>query len=471
MTSKILTTLAIVLAVCACNNSGITVSEEYPDIFPDYIGVTIPASIQKLPIRMADGSKCRTSQRQVGDTLWISVTSLGNKNCKGKDNKYNKGDKYNKGNNSSKGDKDNKGNKSYKVRYKEFPIYISRDEIDPYIAYRLIEPGYESWNNMGIYTRALAGFEEKAIVTNEANAKGCVNCHCFDAGSPDRMLFHARGEKGGTVIIDGGSITLNNLKSKGPQRQGTYPAWHPEGRYVAFSSNTTQQCFTMQGDQPVEVYDTESDIILLDTQSEDVKYIINSEDRLETFPGWSEDGSTLYYCEAPSFADVSGQRGEIRYRLMGIKFQDGEPKGEPFVVYQNDSLSISFPRAAGRYILLTGSAFGTFPIWHKEADLYLFDTSTGELTSAETLNSPDTESYHSWSSNRKWVIFSSRRIDGRYTRLFISHFDGNGNFTKPFLLPQKDPNHNTLRLKSYNIPEFVKGDASGKESKIKNLFQ
>lgn len=227
----------------------------------------------------------------------------------------------------------------------------------------------------------------------------------------------------------------------------------------------------MQGDQPVEVYDTESDIILLDTQSEDVKYIINSEDRLETFPGWSEDGSTLYYCEAPSSDNVAGQRGEIRYRLMGIKFQDGEPKGEPFVVYQNDSLSISFPRAAGRYILLTGSAFGTFPIWHKEADLYLFDTSTGELTSAETLNSPDTESYHSWSSNRKWVIFSSRRIDGRYTRLFISHFDGNGNFTKPFLLPQKDPNHNTLRLKSYNIPEFVKGDASGKESKIKNLFQ
>ena len=26
----------------------------------------------------------------------------------------------------------------------------------------------------------------------------------------------------------------------------------------------------------------------------------------------------------------------------------------------------------------------------------------------------------------------------------------------PFLLPQKDPGHNLLRLKSYNIPEFVK---------------
>ena len=52
----------------------------------------------------------------------------------------------------------------------------------------------------------------------------------------------------------------------------------------------------------------------------------------------------------------------------------------------------------------------------------------------------------------------------------ISHFDGNGHFTKPFLLPQKNPEHNTLRLKSYNIPEFVNGDPGQLSKDVSKLF-
>ena len=74
----------------------------------------------------------------------------------------------------------------------------------------------------------------------------------------------------------------------------------------------------------------------------------------------------------------------------------------------------------------------------------------------DILNSTDVESYHSWSSNGKWIIFSSRRLDGLYTRFFIAHLNKNGKFSKPFLLPQKDPDENNLRMKSFNIPEFIK---------------
>ena len=54
-------------------------------------------------------------------------------------------------------------------------------------------------------------------------------------------------------------------------------------------------------------------------------------------------------------------------------------------------------------------------------------------------------------SNVRWVVFSSRRQDGRYTRLYLAHFDGEGHFGKPFLLPQKRYEHKVLRLKSYNV--------------------
>jgi len=71
------------------------------------------------------------------------------------------------------------------------------------------------------------------------------------------------------------------------------------------------------------------------------------------------------------------------------------------------------------------------------------------------VNSDDTESYHSWSSNSRWFIFSSRRIDGLYTRPFIAYMDENGKAGKPFLLPQKDTEYYDRLLFSFNIPEFI----------------
>ena len=74
-------------------------------------------------------------------------------------------------------------------------------------------------------------------------------------------------------------------------------------------------------------------------------------------------------------------------------------------------------------------------------------------------------------SNVRWVVFSSRRLDGRYTRLYLAHSDGEGHFGKPFLLPQQDPQHNVLRLTSYNVPESVDGDPGQLTDAVSKLFQ
>lgn len=117
-------------------------------------------------------------------------------------------------------------------------------------------------------------------------------------------------------------------------------------------------------------------------------------------------------------------------------------------------------------LLCTTTSYGTFPIWHKDADLCMFDLSTGEQISTEQANSPDTDSYHSWSSNSRWVVFSSRRLDGLYTRPFIAHVDEGGVLSKPFLLPQQSTNYYTLLTKSYNIPEFIKGKVKTNRYKL-----
>lgn len=426
------TLLVAVFILASCS---VRESNEFPQIYPDYIGVTVPEGLAPLRFSMSDGSRCSVRARRDADTVWYCVTSSG-------------------------------------VRYREFPVYISQDDIDPYVAYRLIEPGYESWHDISICQRELSSWRESPVVTNRANDMGCMNCHSFQRGNPAKMLFHARGRDGGTVFADEFGIRKTDLTASGPHRQGTYPAWHPSAGFVAFSTNVTRQCFTIGSTQPIEVYDTESDILIYDVAKDSVSlpHQLSGPKMMETFPTWNDTGDRLYYCSADSVSNVSINRGKVHYKLMSIGFDGHSFVGEPRIEWKDGSASASFPKINGKWLLFTRSDFGTFPIWHKEADLWLLNLETGESFPAEVLNSDDTESYHSWSSNGRWLVFSSRRGDGRYTRLYFSHFNEDGHFSKPFLLPQRKAKYNLLRLKSYNVPEFVRGEIPDRQKEIKHLF-
>ena len=91
---------------------------------------------------------------------------------------------------------------------------------------------------------------------------------------------------------------------------------------------------------------------------------------------------------------------------------------------------------------------------------------TGTHEPLTEANSPDVESYHSWSSNSRWIVFSSRRMDGLYTRPYIAYIDAQGKASKPFVLPQKSADFYLDFMKSYNIPEFVTGKVKQQSREI-----
>ncbi len=125
--------------------------------------------------------------------------------------------------------------------------------------------------------------------------------------------------------------------------------------------------------------------------------------------------------------------------------------------------SASFPRISpdGRFLLYTLSDYGNFSIWHHESDLKMIDLQTGDSISTNQINSSRTESYHSWSSNSRWIVFSSRRGDGLHTRPYFAHVNADGTFSKPMLLPQRNPQEYYRELfYSYNIPELVKSEVT-----------
>jgi len=72
-------------------------------------------------------------------------------------------------------------------------------------------------------------------------------------------------------------------------------------------------------------------------------------------------------------------------------------------------------------------------------------------------NSDQSDSWHCWSSNSRWIVFSSKRDNGLLARPYFSYFDPEGREHKPFVLPQKDPTFYDTWLKTYNVPELVSG--------------
>ena len=355
---------------------------------------------------------------------------------------------------------------------------VSADAIDGYLTYRLIPPSYGAFDAMGIYQRDLTSFAERPLYRNLQSARAqCINCHTYRQGDPDTFLFHKRAHEAGTVIAHPKhGLHLHQIKpERGYTGNGTYPAWHPSGDFIAFSINETRQSFHLTDPRKIEVADLQSDLALYSLADRKLISIETEPKIWECFPTWSPDGKRLYTSRALVDFPISptnemervGTTYEhvrsIRYDIVARDF-DAEKLtfSEPETVIDSRRLSASFlfPRISpdGRWMVVTGASFGVFPIWHNEADLFIVDLRNRALRTLGELNSPETDSYHCFSSDGKWMVFSSRRLDGNYTRPFFAHFNSEtGRFSKPFLLPTEDPAEHLRRFFSYNIPEFSTG--------------
>ncbi len=464
--------LIMLTALTACHNATVpetfTKVDKTPKIYPDYTDVTVPVNIAPLTFewdgtcdeivaRLTAGNAevvCGGDAVQPSMSEWRELTTQAAGNAIGVEVYTRQGDNW--------------------QRYRDFSIHVSKDSIDPYISYRLISPSYVAYEELTLNQRCLENYDEEVMVNNMLcgeEVKGqCVNCHNYQQYNPERMQFHARQSYGGTVICYDGKIRKINMKNDSIFSAGVYPTWHPWLPLIVYSTNKTSQVFHTRNLNKIEVFDAGSDLIAYDVEKNEVTNIENDPAEFEVFPFWAPDGKTVYYCSAhferqdtiDFSTEIIHRAQEVKYNIYKKNFDiDSRTFGPHELVFAADSLdkSATLPRISpdGRFLMFTLGNYGVFHIWHREADLYLLDLKDGSVRAMDEINSQDTESYHSWSSNGRWVVFSSRRDDGNYTRPFIAHIDKDGHGSKPFELPQADPDYHRQFMKSYNIPEFMKG--------------
>ena len=285
-----------------------------PQIYPDYIGVTIPVNIAPLCFNMADETAMLVDA--------IITDSHGNAlHSQGKESVDFDLDDWHQLLGQNRGDSlsvtvSAKYDDGWHT-YQPFSIYVSPDGIDYGICYRLIEPGYEVWSKMGIYERDLSSFDERALIEN-TQFEGCVNCHSFNRGNSADMSLHIRGPHGATLLRqNNGPFTAYNTKTDQTLGFCVYPYWHPSGRYIAYSTNATSQLFHSTDPNRIEVFDTASDLQVYDVGKNELLLspLLKQDSVYETFPVFSSDGCSLYFCAAQSIPEGSYKLDSIRYNL------------------------------------------------------------------------------------------------------------------------------------------------------------
>ena len=346
---------------------------------------------------------------------------------------------------------------------------IAAEPIDDFLVYRRLPPYQNYWKEIEIFQRNLTNFDGSPVLKNDRFDFGCINCHTFLNNQPDKALYLIRSDTYGTPTLLVSDSNAQKINTK-----FTYSCWHPSGRLITFSANSIILFFHSLKQEVRDVLDTDSLLAYYTIGSNKIKTIpdLSKKEFLETYPAWSPDGRYLYFCRAqklwPANTEIPPQQfDKVKYDLLRISYditQDKWGEAETVLSSEETGLSISLPRISpdGRWLLFCMADYGCFNVYNQTSDLYLMDLNELNQSSPRrftklSVNSDSSESWHCWSSNSRWIVFSSKRDYGTFTKPYISYVDKDGIALKPFIMPQKDPLFYDSSMLACNTPELVKG--------------
>jgi WD40 repeat protein len=179
----------------------------------------------------------------------------------------------------------------------------------------------------------------------------------------------------------------------------------------------------------------------------------NHLDYVQTGATWSPDGNTIVFSRAlvdPKLLEVMGKKSaliaehrvskadlnavyQFQYDLYRIPFNNGEGgTPEPVKGASGNGMSNYFPRFSpdNQWIIFTRATTGF--LLEPESKLFIIPAEGGTARKMKC-NLPRHNSWHSFSPNGRWLIFTSK-FKTPYTKLFITHIDENGNDSPPIFL-------------------------------------
>ena len=311
----------------------------------------------------------------------------------------------------------------------------------------------------------------------------CANCHSFsadgktlgmdlDGPSNDKGLYALTSVKPQMSIRNQDVISWSAIKDRtaAPSRIGFMSQVSPNGRYVLtmlrgqkaelpnsyFVVNFTDYRFLQV------FYPTRGILAWYDRETGKKQPLPGADDPryVHTDAVWSPDGKYVVFARAQAKEPISaGQKlpdhanspdeTQIQFDLYRMPFNDGKC-GEPVPIEgaSRNGMSNSFPKVSpdGRSIIFVQARNAL--LMRPDRQLYIVPVEGG-VARRMRCNTPLMNSWHSFSPNGRWLVFSSKSRSP-YTQMFLTHIDADGNSSPAILVDNA-----TAANRAVNIPEFV----------------
>jgi tetratricopeptide (TPR) repeat protein len=313
------------------------------------------------------------------------------------------------------------------------------------------------------------------------NLPVCGNCHSFSGdGSVLGLDVDYGNDKGGYAILPVRKEMLLNdekiiswsdyKKDDGEATFGLLSQVSPDGRFVISTVKDravfvatpeiafSQLFFPIKG--ILVVYDTETETYAPLSGADDPEYV-------QSNPTWSPDGKSIVFArskvyrkdilensrsvllsekDVPEFVE---DKQPFKFDLYRVPFNEGRGgTAQPIEGASHNGMSNYFAKFSpdGKWIIFCKAE--NYMLLMPDSELFIIPAEGGEARRLRA-NTPLMNSWHSWSSNGRWLVFSSK-ANTPYTQLFLTHIDEDGRSTPPVVLERF-----TGTDRAANIPEFV----------------
>ncbi|HUX44168.1 MAG TPA: hypothetical protein VMV57_05410 [Terracidiphilus sp.] len=317
----------------------------------------------------------------------------------------------------------------------------------------------------------------------------CGNCHSFsedgktfgmdiDGPANDKGLYAIVPVSKHMVIGSKDMVHWNVDGKVGNTRVGFMSRVSPDGRYVvstfAGPSTTLMQSYYVTNFMDyrfLQVFFPTRGILEWYSRSKGMRYPLPGADDphyVQTDGVWSPDGKWIVFARAvakpPRTADQppalrANDPGEtqIQYDLYRIPFNHGKGGvAEPIAGASADGMSNNFPKVSpdGKWIVFVKCRNGQ--LMRPDSQLYIVPFSGGVARRMQA-NTRLMNSWHSFSPNGHWLVFSSKARSA-YTQMYLTHLDANGDSSPAILIDNA-----TAANRAVNLPEFANIPSEGIE--------